>query len=148
MTAVQRIGEETMLGQRPTIRHIAIVTLDPERLAQFYCDTFQMTRIPAPGANGSKARFVTDGYLTLALLENRAEGKPSGINHFGFVVEDQDEIAGLMEQSGVRAPAKRPADRAFAETRGTDPDGNMFDLSVRGYDMSQPPARAVEPADA
>jgi hypothetical protein len=38
-----------------------------------------------------------------------------------------------MTTLGVRAPAKRPADRPYAETRGTDPDGNNFDLSVQGY---------------
>ena len=118
------------------IRHLAIITLDPERLAHFYCDTFGMTRIDAPGAGGSAARFVTDGYITLALLENKAEGKPSGINHFGFLIDDQETMAARIEKAGGTKPRPRPADRAFAETRGTDPDGNMFDLSVRGYDMT------------
>lgn len=118
----------------PRIRHLAIVTLDPERLAKFYEEAFEMKRIPRAGANGSKAVFMTDGYMTLALLHNRAEGRPSGLNHFGFQVDDQDVITERMVQAGGPAPAKRPADRAFAETRGTDPDGNNFDLSVRGYD--------------
>ena len=121
---------------KPMIRHIALITLDPERLATFYCETFGMTRINAPGAGGSKARFVTDGYITLALLENKAEGKPSGINHFGFLIDDQEDMAARIERGGGLRPRPRPADRAFAETRGTDPDGNMFDLSVRGYDMA------------
>jgi len=121
---------------KPMIRHIALVTLDPERLATFYCETFGMTRIPAPGAGGSKAKFVTDGYITLALLENKAEGKPSGINHFGFLIDDQEDMAARIAKGGGLPPRPRPADRAFAETRGTDPDGNMFDLSVRGYDMT------------
>ena len=41
-----------------------------------------------------------------------------------------------MASSGLKAPAKRPADRPYAETRGTDPDGNNFDLSVQGYGVS------------
>jgi hypothetical protein len=95
-----------------------------------------MTRLPAKGAAGSKAVFMTDGYLTLALLENKAEGKTPGLNHFGWQVDDQDEIARRMASSGLKAPAKRPADRPYAETRGTDPDGNNFDLSVQGYGVS------------
>lgn len=119
---------------KPMIRHLAIITLDPEKLARFYCDAFQMTRLSTPGAGGSKAVYITDGYITLALLENKAEGKPSGLNHFGFKVEDQDEIAEKVARAGGKRPGKRPPDRAFAETRGADPDGNNFDLSVRGYD--------------
>ena len=122
-----------MVRKRPKIRHLAIMTLDPERLAKFYEQTFEMTRLPAKTAAGSKAIFMTDGYITLALLENKAEGKPPGLNHFGWQVDDQDEIARRMAKSGLKAPAKRPADRPYAETRGTDPDGNNFDLSVRGY---------------
>jgi predicted enzyme related to lactoylglutathione lyase len=126
-----------MSGKSPKIRHLAIVTLDPERLASFYEQTFDMKRLPHKGASGSKAVYVTDGYLTLALLENKSDGRPSGLNHFGFQVEDQDEITRRMAQAGVKAPAKRPADRPFAETRGTDPDGNNFDLSVLGFGAAE-----------
>ena len=119
---------------KPQIRHLAIMTVDPEKLAKFYEQVFEMERIPRAGAGGSKAIYMTDGYITLALLHNRAEGRPSGLNHFGFHVADQDEISEKLSKAGVAVPAKRPADRAFAETRATDPDGNNFDLSVRGYD--------------
>jgi hypothetical protein len=76
---------------------------------------------------------MTDGYITLALLENRAEGKPPGLNHFGWQVDDQEEIADRLAGAGIKRPAKRPADRPYAETRATDPDGNNFDISVKGY---------------
>ena len=77
--------------------------------------------------------FITDGYMTVALLPNKAEGKPNGLNHFGFQIDDQEEIAGRLEDYGLAHPAKRPADRPYAETRATDPDGNNFDLSVHGF---------------
>jgi len=121
------------MSKRPKIRHLAIMTLDPERLAKFYEQTFEMTRLPAKGVPGSKAVYMTDGYITLALLENKADGKPSGLNHFGFEVGDQDEIANRLTKAGVKAPAKRPADRPYAETRATDLDGNNFDISVKGF---------------
>jgi predicted enzyme related to lactoylglutathione lyase len=131
-----------MSRKKPKIRHLAIMTLDPERLAKFYEQTFEMRRLPAKRATGSKAVFMTDGYITLALLENKAEGKPPGLNHFGWQVDDQDEIATRMAKCGVSAPAKRPADRPYAETRGTDLDGNNFDLSVRGYGVGDEEATA------
>jgi catechol 2,3-dioxygenase-like lactoylglutathione lyase family enzyme len=122
------------LDDRPKIRHLAIITLDPEKLARFYEATFQMTRLTGgKGVPGSKAVYLTDGTVTLALLENKSEGKPSGVNHFGWQVADQDAIAARLTSAGVKAPAKRPADRPYAETRATDPDGNNFDISVAGF---------------
>jgi predicted enzyme related to lactoylglutathione lyase len=123
------------MSESPKIRHLAIMSLDPERLAKFYESAFAMKRLPRAGANGSKAVFLTDGYLTLAILHNRADGRPTGLNHFGFQVAEQDEIAERVGDAGGFRPAKRPADRAFAESRGADPDGNNFDISVRGYDI-------------
>ena len=122
-----------MSKNKPKIRHLAIMTLDPERLAKFYEQTFEMKRLTGRGIPVSKAVYMTDGYITLALLENKADGKPSGFNHFGWHVDDQDEIARRMAQFSVRVPPKRPANTPYAETRGTDPDGNNFDLSVQGF---------------
>lgn len=136
------------MGKRPKIRHLAIITLDPERLAKFYEDVFQMTRLTGKaGVPGSKAVYMTDGYITLALLENKAEGKPTGLNHFGFHVDDHEETSRRLTKAGVKAPAKRPADRPYAETRATDPDGNNFDISVAGFG-SELGAKASEPAVA
>ena len=122
------------MAKRPKIRHLAIMTLDPEKLARFYEQTFEMTRLTGKaGVPGSKAVYMTDGYITLALLENKADGKPTGMNHFGWEVDDQEDITHRLAKAGVKAPAKRPADRPYAETRATDPDGNNFDISVQGF---------------
>lgn len=112
------------------IKHIAIVTLDPERLAKFYEQVFDMKILHRTKTGGV---YLTDGYMNVALLPNKAEGKPNGLNHFGFEIEDQEEIARRMEKFAIATPRQRPADRPYAETRGTDPDGNNFDLSVHGF---------------
>jgi catechol-2,3-dioxygenase len=114
------------------IKHLAMITLDPDALAKFYCDVFDM-KILERGKGGEV--YLTDGYLTLALLNNKAEGKPNGLNHFGFQIDDQEEIAKRLTDYGLAQPAKRPADRPYAETRATDPDGNNFDLSVHGFQV-------------
>jgi len=116
------------------IKHLAMITLDPDALAKFYCDVFDM-KIIERGKGGEV--YVTDGYLTLALLNNKAEGKPNGLNHFGFHIDDPDEIERRLAKFGVAKPAKRPADRPYAETRATDPDGNNFDLSVHGFQRAE-----------
>jgi catechol 2,3-dioxygenase-like lactoylglutathione lyase family enzyme len=122
------------MTNKPRIKHLAIMTLDPEKLAQFYEDVFGMTRLarPADRPKTSKAVFMTDGYLTLALLHNKAEGKAPGLNHFGFQIDSQDEISEKLAAFGLES-TQRPADRPYAETRATDPDGNNFDLAVKGY---------------
>ena len=117
----------------PQIRHLAIVTLNPEKLARFYEEVFDMKLLNSGGG----AYYVTDGHITLALLPNKAEGKPSGLNHFGFQIEDAEEIARRLDEHGMAPPAERPADRPYAETRATDPDGNNYDLSVHGFQESE-----------
>ncbi len=119
----------------PKIRHLAIITLDPERLANFYEKVFGLRRLTRPAERpkqNSKAVFMTDGYLTLALLENKAEGKAPGLNHFGFQIDSQEDITARLAEFDL-APVQRPADRPYAETRATDPDGNNFDLAVKGF---------------
>ncbi len=117
------------------IRHLAIVTTDPAKLATFYEEVFGL-EVQQRADNGNV--FMTDGYMNIALLCNKAEGKPSGLNHFGFHIDDMDEISAKLEAAGVPKPAKRPADRHYAETRAFDPDGNNFDLSVNGYERVRP----------
>jgi catechol 2,3-dioxygenase-like lactoylglutathione lyase family enzyme len=118
----------------PKIRHLAIVCMDPEALAKFYCEVFDMK---IQSRSNRDNLFVTDGYITVALLRQRAEGKPCGLNHFGFVVEDAEEIARRLAAHDVVGPTDRPQDRVYAEQRATDPEGNNFDISEHGYDRPE-----------
>ncbi|MDH3242033.1 MAG: VOC family protein [Alphaproteobacteria bacterium] len=112
------------------LRHLGIITVDPEKLARFYSDVFEMEIIHRSPAG---AVYMSDGVINLALLPNTAEGKPSGLNHFGFHVEDAEEIGARLAAWNVAEPRARPSNRPYAETRTTDPDGNNIDLSVHGY---------------
>ncbi|MGE5540606.1 MAG: VOC family protein [Gemmatimonas sp.] len=112
------------------IRHIAIKTKSPAKLAKFYEEVFGLKTIHT---EESGAIYMSDGYLTLALLRNRGEATPSGINHFGFTVDDLGEVEEKLKNFDEPL-AKRPSTRPFAEYRAMDPDGNLFDVSVHGYD--------------
>jgi catechol 2,3-dioxygenase-like lactoylglutathione lyase family enzyme len=115
------------------IRHLAIKTKSPERLAVFYEEVFGLKRIRSEKGG---AIYMSDGHLTLALLRNRGEATPSGINHFGFHVDDIKEIEERLKK--FEEPLEqRPANRPFAEYRAMDPDGNLFDVSVHGYDEAE-----------
>ena len=115
------------------IRHLAIKTKSPEKLASFYEEVFGMKRIRS---EKSGAIYMSDGYLTLALLRNRGEATPSGINHFGFQVDDIKDIEGKLKK--FEEPlTERPGNRPYAEYRAMDPDGNLFDVSVHGYEEAE-----------
>ena len=115
------------------IRHLAIKTKSPERLAAFYEEVFGLKRIRSEKGG---AIYMSDGYLTLALLRNRGEATPSGINHFGFHVENIQDIEDRLKKFDEPLEM-RPANRPFAEYRAMDPDGNLFDVSVHGYDEAE-----------
>ena len=121
----------------PKIRHLAIMCMDPQKLAEFYCDVFDMKIV---STTDKRDVFVTDGYITLALLCQKAAGKPPGLNHFGFHIEDHKVIAERLKKWDVVGPEKRPADRTYAELRATDPEGNNYDLAEGGFDrdLSKP----------
>ena len=113
------------------IRHLVFHTTDVERLAKFYVDVMGL-KIVNRQTNGGIS--LTDGYLNLAIHTNKIDGKPSGFNHFGFEVEDNEKFIKRFEELGYRAPLKRPGDRHYAEYRAIDPDGNNFDISTNGYE--------------
>ncbi len=118
---------------RPRIRHLAIMTRSPKKMAQFYQETFDMEVINK--APNDMAFFLSDGYLTLAILPHRLEGEASvGINHFGFEIEDLEAVKKKLADFGVEMPKMRPAERPYAEYRACDPEGNQFDLSVHGFE--------------
>jgi catechol 2,3-dioxygenase-like lactoylglutathione lyase family enzyme len=118
---------------KPKIRHLALFARNPKKLAEFYQSVFEMEVIGK--APDDTAFFLSDGYLTLAILPHREGGEiPLGINHFGFQIADTAAIGDKLTAFGVAGPAKRPADRPYAESRAFDPEGNRFDLSEHGYE--------------
>jgi catechol 2,3-dioxygenase-like lactoylglutathione lyase family enzyme len=120
---------------KPILRHLAIFTMNPHELANFYRDVFDMEiiHIGHDDIDGDFA-FVSDGYMNLALLPHQVNGDSSvGLHHFGFVVDDIDEIRRRIVARGVPDPQKRPSHRPYAEFRAIDTDGNPIDLSEHGY---------------
>ena len=111
------------------IRHLAIKSPNPEKLADFYQDAFGMEVLLREGS----AVYLTDGYITLALLQCRPADSPPGLNHFGFAVEDSDAVSDKLQEHGLPEPTVRPSNRPYAELRGMDPDGNLYDISVHGF---------------
>lgn len=120
-------------NSRTRIRHIAIKTPDPARLAEFYEKALGLEVQLKEGG----AIYMTDGYLTLALLQSRPENSPPGINHFGIEVSDAAATCKSLVDQGLPEPTVRPSNRPYAELRAMDPDGNLFDISQHGYEQAE-----------
>lgn len=131
------------------IRHIALTTGEPAKVAAFYKEAFGMQEIRR-SPNG--AVFLTDGYINLAILnwktEKDADVGPngpnySGIHHIGFQVDDLDQACTKLE--GVKAEQlnqREGLDRAMAaagprnfEMKWGGPDGVVIDISHTGWQV-------------
>ena len=119
--------------EKPKIRHLALFARDPEKVAKFYERVFEMEIVHRTPTSG--ACFLSDGYLTLAVLPHKLKGSSTvGLNHFGFKIDDMEKFAKRIADEVLEAPGKRPEDRPYAEQRACDPEGNMFDLSLHGFE--------------
>ncbi|NOT57600.1 MAG: VOC family protein [Deltaproteobacteria bacterium] len=132
------------------LRHIAIATQHEEETARFYIDVFGMTEVGKIDIPIVSGYFLTDGTINLAILNFKNDqvagverGKEwSGIHHFGFEVENLEEIAQKIAAAGY---ARRDdinqalglnmgkSQHGNAEVRYSGPDGIMFDISQGGW---------------
>lgn len=118
------------MSKKPKIRHLAIITRDPEKLAKFYGEVFEMEVLHR---SETGAVYMTDGYMNVALLRQKMQDTPNGLNHFGWEIEDTAAMGEKLNGFGIPAPTTRPANRPYAEHRAMDVDGNLFDLSEHGF---------------
>ena len=115
--------------EKPRIRHIALNVQNREALAEYYTRVFGLEE-KYRGPNGTI--YLSDGFVGVALI-SRPE-LPWGINHFGFEVENGEKIVERLKKINPnKLPKSRPNGRPYAETRGSDPDGNYFDISEHGF---------------
>ena len=135
----------------PRIRHMALCfpTLNDDQAA-FLVNVFGFREVSTSLARrkqGRPSRFIGDGNICLALLssegvamsgaahemfrdeEERAINSKTGLQHFGFVVEDIPALLDSLPPELARMTNKRPAQRDMAEYRVFDPDFNAIDLS-------------------
>ena len=105
---------------------------------RFYVDVFEMQVIHKSKEEGGTI-FLSDGYFNLAIIPNKDQNATNGLYHFGFQVEDGEAIVEKMKRINPnKLPKPRPNGRPYAETRGSDPDGNYFDISEHGFLDVQP----------
>ncbi|HEY7061886.1 MAG TPA: VOC family protein [Chloroflexota bacterium] len=114
-----------------TIRYLAIVSDDPERLARFYATTFGLREL---GRSSAGDVSLTDGFYNLSLLAARPELGATGPRQIGIAVDDK---AALKDRLQRYAP-----DVALAPDEGglhhgeycvADPNGFAVSVSTRNF---------------
>ncbi len=125
------------------LRHVAISVPDPEKSAQFYEKVFGMKRVGITESELSSGIYLSDGVVSLALLDyktDEAAGEEKGkdfvgVHHFGFWVDDLDKTGDSIEECGgtffLDLPEEK--DSLYYEKKYRDPDGVIFDLSHQGW---------------
>jgi catechol 2,3-dioxygenase-like lactoylglutathione lyase family enzyme len=139
------------------IKHIALVTDDPAKTAEFYKQHFGLTELyRRPTDTGEKGVWLSDGYIYFAILKYGTEDAPKlgpgqsselrGIHHIGFQVDDIQETAAALDAAGVQPvpmdrsrprearPMGPPSEAVNLKYLG--PDAVHFDVRQRGWDES------------
>lgn len=113
------------------INHMAISSVNYPMVGRFYEAVFGLrcsTHRPFHGV------VYSDGYVGLNINPKR-DGSPGGLDHFGFLVDDVDEVRERMAKKWPDSDlVKRPSTRPFAAYSGNDPDCNVFDLAQKKND--------------
>jgi catechol 2,3-dioxygenase-like lactoylglutathione lyase family enzyme len=133
------------------IRHIALVTDDPARTAEFYKEHFGLTELyRRPGDSGEKGVWLSDGYIYFAILKYGEPGAPKlgvgqtsdirGIHHIGFYVDDEQETAKRLREANFKPVPIPKMERAEVTPMGDaanlkylGPDDVQIDLRSRGW---------------
>jgi len=125
------------------IRHIALVTDDPAKTAEFYKEHFGLTELyRRPGDTGEKGVWLSDGYIYFAILKYGEPGAPKlgvgqtsdlrGIHHIGFYVDDEQETAKHLREANFK-----PVPIPKTERAETTPMGDAVNLKYHGPDEVQ-----------
>ena len=131
------------------IKHIAITCENPEAVAQFYKEGFDLLEV----ARNERQIQLSDGDINLTILKwktnDDADVGPngenySGIHHIGFQVDSlADTGSRLQELDGQEIVRRELAGegeirRPRAEEKWSGPNGQVLDISEPGW-LHKPP---------
>jgi catechol 2,3-dioxygenase-like lactoylglutathione lyase family enzyme len=140
----------------PKLRHVALHTPDPEATAAFYKRVFEMEEVGRTDSPLATGIYLSDGDLNLAVLKFKTAeaadrrdglGPVMGLHHFGFWVEDIEEVRRRMAEMGAEHREARNDTNSgamtFFEEKYKGPDGVMIDIAEHGWKGAKPPVEMV-----
>lgn len=137
----------------PKLRHIALHTTDPDETAKFYRTVFDLEEVGRTDSPYAEGIYLSDGTLNVAVLRfktdeaadrNDGMGPVLGLHHFGFWVEDIEDVRKRLAAAGAgyREARDASATTSFFEEKYQGPDGVMIDITSHGWRGAKPPAPA------
>lgn len=124
------------------LRHFAICVRDLEKSARFYEEVFGLERVGEETLELGSGVYLSDGVVNLALLKlsgvygtgGEDSSELVGPHHFGFIVDDVDEMRKRIETHGGKFFfTLGDPDKKNFELKFKDPDGIIFDISKKGW---------------
>ena len=94
-----------------TCNHLHFRSEDPDAAAKFYCDNFGAEITGERPLSTTKSIMLGLNGQTLMTISGRAEGEDPvlgstepryGLDHFGFEVDDMEEVAAHLRSNGVK----------------------------------------------
>ena len=137
------------------LRHVAMSVPDPEKIAEFYCEAFDMKIVSRTDSPLAKGVHVSDGVITMALLNFKSDSQGPkdnfGLHHIGFWVDDISEAEAKVEKAGgeylMGRPEKGDTSTMFYEEKFRDPNGVIVDITHLGWAGSIKEVVAKEEAE-
>jgi catechol 2,3-dioxygenase-like lactoylglutathione lyase family enzyme len=124
------------------IRYIALMTKDPEKLAEFYKDFLGMEEI-ASSDQGDIS--LTDSFYNMTLFRIReefGEKVEPGLHHLGFEVENLQAVQARLKQLYPTAEVlEERGEPCYGELRIIDPHGMAVTLSEKSFGVTGAPRR-------
>jgi catechol 2,3-dioxygenase-like lactoylglutathione lyase family enzyme len=133
------------------INHVALRTMNPDAMAEFYRDVFELAPSNVKKRSDDPNHYLTDGHMTLVvmpwdIMDYDGTGIITmGMDHIGFKVESVDALKADVERIAGDNPRLSPApihtgkegaalDKLFERScamgqhRLADPDGILIDV--------------------
>ena len=138
---------EELQGDRPKIRHLAFHTANVEKAADFYKRVFDMLEVGRNTTATSEGIYLSDGTLNVTILQAtvplsefaKYSGSTAlGMSHFGFLVQDVEEIQRRLRDVGAVHIDEQLAGLVHAEDKWRGPDGVLFDVTDQGWTGARP----------
>jgi catechol 2,3-dioxygenase-like lactoylglutathione lyase family enzyme len=123
--------------------YMAIVSDQPEALAEFYARFFDMWEL---GRSDAGDLSITDGWVNVSILKQRsgvegASGRP-GLSHFGIAIDDIRELEANLEEYFPQTEITRESDDLHhGECRLYGPNGLPFSISTNNFGVTGTPRR-------
>ena len=118
------------------INHVAIRTMRPDDIAEFYRDVFELA--PSNKGAGDRNHYLTDGHMTLVIMPwdiSDYEGTgiiTAGMDHIGFKVESLEKLKDDVDRVAADNPLLAPV------ALGTGAEGKaLLELFRRSCPLGQ-----------